>query len=755
MRRLILLTAVVLCLSSPAWGDTVLVGSDGSNYGTSCWLFPASTIDNYSWKASRFLAVNTGTISYFRVRVGSTPTGCTNDSGCWAIYEGGTNSTPGALKAYSCFSGYNWTTIGVGWHTFNVTTTVTDLTVTSGQYYWLVFYSYGTDATYYANAGCSAYIPAYRGSSNGACIATAGMDNSSGYASQGEIVNNVSVPPAPEAFNLPLQTYVMWGVWGTALPTITSPTPTTINHGDEITITGGNFGSKSPAAPLWWDNGEGATDGLAVGTSGELTWVTSGTLSGTNKHYNAAEPYSITQDSGAQNIRYRNVNYRTTSAPHSRSTKYITGAHSNQFECADTGPTGSNVALNVSDGSTHPIWYVHFYMRLDPDWPLTTETGAGSHNFKYFNWEADSPYTIYHGASMANYDNTNACSGGSGNLRRGPDCAGPPSYWTGHLVYILSNATCLTGTDLYPVATYNTSVPNPRSEWVREEHLLSSTSDWYKINVNNVSQVDSTQKSGCGLDSGPFGGATIAGFWKINAPWSPADGDCHEALCTGPGTPMRVCTGAGTWSGGAEGKHVLHDDAFRYFDDVYVDNTFSRVMLCNSESYTSATVCEPQPPTAWADGSITVTVNAGAITDGSTAYLFVFDSANSANATGYEVTIGSPGSDTTPPAISGAYPFSNQKCTPHRNPITIGVATNENATCRYSTMDVAYDSMSLTMTGAGTLAHSFSITPQCDANYSYYVRCSDSAGNKNTSSQAINFYVTPQYWRRGHNVEIR
>jgi chitinase len=113
------------------------------------------------------------------------------------------------------------------------------------------------------------------------------------------------------------------------------------------------------------------------------------------------------------------------------------------------------------------------------------------------------------------------------------------------------------------------------------------------------------------------------------------------------------------------------------------------------------------------------------------------------------------GSDTTAPTVSGAYPSSNQNCTPHRNAITVGLSTDENATCRYSTMDIAYDSMSLTMSGSGTLAHSFSIAPKCDTTYDYYVRCSDSSGNKNTSSEHISFYVTPQYWRRGHNVEIR
>ena len=50
-------------------------------------------------------------------------------------------------------------------------------------------------------------------------------------------------------------------------------------------------------------------------------------------------------------------------------------------------------------------------------------------------------------------------------------------------------------------------------------------------------------------------------------------------------------------------------------------------MLANNATYTSATIIEPQIPTAWADGSITVTVNQGALPDGD-AFLFVFDSEN-------------------------------------------------------------------------------------------------------------------------------
>jgi hypothetical protein len=86
-----------------------------------------------------------------------------------------------------------------------------------------------------------------------------------------------------------------------------------------------------------------------------------------------------------------------------------------------------------------------------------------------------------------------------------------------------------------------------------------------------------------------------------------------------------------------------NNNNFRYYDDLYVDTTWSRVMLCKidavEKSYANATICEPQIPVTWASSSIDVTVNQGALPDG-TAYLFVFDSDNNANSPGYPVTLG-------------------------------------------------------------------------------------------------------------------
>ena len=81
-------------------------------------------------------------------------------------------------------------------------------------------------------------------------------------------------------------------------------------------------------------------------------------------------------------------------------------------------------------------------------------------------------------------------------------------------------------------------------------------------------------------------------------------------------------------------------NSFRYFAGVYMDVTHSRVMVGDNQNYNACTKMEPQIPIAWADNSITVTINLGNFPDNGTAFLFVFDSENNNNTIGYPVTIG-------------------------------------------------------------------------------------------------------------------
>lgn len=101
------------------------------------------------------------------------------------------------------------------------------------------------------------------------------------------------------------------------------------------------------------------------------------------------------------------------------------------------------------------------------------------------------------------------------------------------------------------------------------------------------------------------------------------------------------------WDGGGTAPLAITT----WMDDVYVDNTFSRVMICDNANYSNVTKCEMQPPiNIWNDNQIQVTVNQGSFANNSTGYLYVVDS-NGNVSTSKQISFGSSGGNTaiTPP----------------------------------------------------------------------------------------------------------
>ena len=100
-----------------------------------------------------------------------------------------------------------------------------------------------------------------------------------------------------------------------------------------------------------------------------------------------------------------------------------------------------------------------------------------------------------------------------------------------------------------------------------------------------------------------------------------------------------------------------------------------------------------------------------------------------------------PPQDVLPPVRSAASPSGT--LTSGTTQTNISFATNESAACRYATTPVTvYDSMTNTFTGTGGISHLTLITGLTDGtSYTYYVRCKDTAGNKNTSDFSISFSV--------------
>jgi hypothetical protein len=100
-----------------------------------------------------------------------------------------------------------------------------------------------------------------------------------------------------------------------------------------------------------------------------------------------------------------------------------------------------------------------------------------------------------------------------------------------------------------------------------------------------------------------------------------------------------------------------------------------------------------------------------------------------------------PAADTTPPVLSNAQPSGTLAA--GTTQATLSVASNENATCRWSaSAGTAYGSMANTFATTGATAHSTTVTGLANGqSYAYYVRCQDGAGNANTSDTAIGFSV--------------
>ena len=90
-------------------------------------------------------------------------------------------------------------------------------------------------------------------------------------------------------------------------------------------------------------------------------------------------------------------------------------------------------------------------------------------------------------------------------------------------------------------------------------------------------------------------------------------------------------------------SYVTHDDAWRLFDDIYIDNSLARVIITDNAVYDNGTIHEPQIPISWSNNKITCTINFGRLPDQGPKYLFVFDSDNNHNPVGFAIGEDIPG----------------------------------------------------------------------------------------------------------------
>ena len=99
--------------------------------------------------------------------------------------------------------------------------------------------------------------------------------------------------------------------------------------------------------------------------------------------------------------------------------------------------------------------------------------------------------------------------------------------------------------------------------------------------------------------------------------------------------------------------------------------------------------------------------------------------------------------DTTALRLSNPIPATSSVLPAGTTFTTLGVTTDEQTTCRYtSTTNTAYDAMSTSFASTGSTTHSTTLTGLSDGGaYSYYVRRQDGSGNVNSPTDNAS-YVT-------------
>lgn len=170
--------------------------------------------------------------------------------------------------------------------------------------------------------------------------------------------------------------------------------------------------------------------------------------------------------------------------------------------------------------------------------------------------------------------------------------------------------------------------------WVVDYHL--PLGQWYFIEM--IYQMNSAQ----GVHDGSYElRVNNQQIFKAN------NADLYPSGTIGdPGFEDVALGGNYGWNGGLQ-------TYYRYYGDIYFDDSFAKVIIGDNQDYTKCTHREIQIPTVWGSSGNSITFNAkqGTFANG-TAYLFVMDDDGNVSA-GKQITLGSGGSipDATLPAI--------------------------------------------------------------------------------------------------------
>jgi hypothetical protein len=354
----------------------------------------------------------------------------------------------------------------------------------------------------------------------------------------------------------------------------------TLSHGSTLIISGSGFGAKSPAAPLVWDDCQG-TNPLALWDE-----VRGG---------DAAKGNAMGYRSPSQ-VEYQAGFVGGEALPHSFISKYLCGG------AYLTAPDNTSYNFTVSKNNWqnyYPYMFLHYKERISG---VYYPKPGGDHNFKvcqlgvgngYFGGDVSNTYWNFFGIDQT-------------------DINWGVNYIEGMQVTIRSVNTGI-GMTWYPQfdTVFCSTIPNanPRLRW--------NQFDWVSLNNDPVNGVNRIRQNGV----------------LVFEAFLDTDG------YVGASDPLRHWTIGGLWND--YGTTVEFKDNWRFFADLYLDNTWARVIIGDSNVYANCTKLEPQIPSAWSANSISVTCKQNALSSLLTSFLYVVDSAgNVSNA--FDLSGGTP-----------------------------------------------------------------------------------------------------------------
>ena len=338
-----------------------------------------------------------------------------------------------------------------------------------------------------------------------------------------------------------------------------------VEHGLSLTLNGSNFGTKTTAAPLVWDNFESGTDGNNIDGANPDIGAAWGTVHGTGVYSNTQTADNSLMaamirwvDPDEQQDIYQSL---STTGVYIRYERYMIPSDESITNCNVKQYYLTNFATEYADGTG-----------------MTLVPGGGS-SWAYYDQSGDAGHTLYYSPTLTFSSTNNGWH-----------------TWEFYNQYDI------------PYSADNGVV----KAWVDGVQYL-----------NNTTYDHSRQQTW-------FTGIELGEMYQQNQnPDLSASSTCYV-----------------------------------FYDNVYIDNTQSRVEIGNASTYADCSNREIQIPHHWSDSAVGITVNQGSFATDDEVYIWVIDSDGNISDQntgldgyqGYAITIGGEATDSTPPSVSGRAP---------------------------------------------------------------------------------------------------